>query len=103
MSLPGGFDGKESTGNAGDLGSIPGLERFPGEGNGNLLQYSCLENTMDRRAWWAVVPGVEIESNTTGKLSTNMEQQHKYEQSAMTRPGADYGSDQELLTEKFRL
>ena len=44
-------DGKESACNAGDLGSIPGLGRSPGEGNGNPLQYSCLENSMDREAW----------------------------------------------------
>ena len=44
--------------NAGDTGSIPGLERPPGEGNGNPLQYSCLENPMDRGAWWATVRGV---------------------------------------------
>ena len=44
--------------NAGDQGSIPGLGRSPGEGNGNLLQYSCLENFMDRGAWWAPVYGV---------------------------------------------
>ena len=43
----GGSDGKESACNVGDLGSIPGLERSPGEGNGNRLQYSCLENPMD--------------------------------------------------------
>ena len=42
----------------GDLGSIPGSGRFPGEGNGNPLQYSCLENPMDRGAWWATVHGV---------------------------------------------
>ena len=42
----------ESTGNAGDLGSIPGLGRSPGEGNGNPLQDSCLENSVDREAWW---------------------------------------------------
>ena len=42
---------KESACNAGDLGSIPGLERSPGEGDGNPLQYSCLENPMDRGAW----------------------------------------------------
>ena len=41
-----------------DAGSIPGLGRFPGEGHGNLLQYSCLENPMGRGAWWATVPGV---------------------------------------------
>ena len=50
--------GKESTCNAGNLGSIPGSGRSPGEGNGNPLQYSCLENPMDRGAWQATVPGV---------------------------------------------
>ena len=44
--------------NAGDLGSIPGLGRSPGQGNDNLLQYSCLENPMNRGAWWAAVRGV---------------------------------------------
>ena len=44
--------------NAGNAGSIPMLERWPAEGNGNPLQYSCLENPMDRRAWWATVYGV---------------------------------------------
>ena len=53
-----GSDGKESTCYAGDLGSIPGWGRSPGEGNGNLLQYSCLEDPMDRGAWWATVYGV---------------------------------------------
>ena len=45
--FPGGLDGKASACNSGDLGSIPGLGRFHGEGNGNPLQYSCLENSMD--------------------------------------------------------
>ena len=49
--LPGGSVGKESAGNAGDLGSIPQLGRSPGEGNGNPFQYSSLENPMDRGAW----------------------------------------------------
>ena len=49
--FPGGSDGKVSVCNAGDSGSIPGSGRYPGEGNGNPLQYSCLENLMDRRAW----------------------------------------------------
>ena len=48
-------DGKESACNAGDSGLIPGSRRSPGEGNGNPLQYSCLENPMDRGAWWATV------------------------------------------------
>ena len=47
------------TGNTGDMGSIPGSGRSPGEGNGNLLQYSCLENLVDRGAWWAIVHRVE--------------------------------------------
>ena len=50
MDFPGGSDGKASVYNEGDLGSIPGSGRFPGEGNGNPLQYSCLENPMDRGA-----------------------------------------------------
>ena len=50
--------GKESACSAGDLGSIPGLGRSPGEGNGNPLQYPCLENLMDRGAWWTAVHGV---------------------------------------------
>ena len=52
------LSGKESTCNAGDDGSIPGLERSPGEGSGNPLQYSCLGSPMDRGAWRAVVQGV---------------------------------------------
>ena len=57
--FPGGSDGKESTSNVGDLGSIPRLGRFPGGGHGNPLQYSCLENPMDRGAWWATVMGLQ--------------------------------------------
>ena len=56
--FPGGLDGKASAYNAGDLGSVPGLGRSPGEGNGNPLQSSCLENPMDGGAWWATVHGV---------------------------------------------
>ena len=51
-------DGKESACNAGDLGSIPGSGRSPGEGNGYLCQYSSLENSMDRGTWWTTVHGV---------------------------------------------
>ena len=57
MGFPGGSDGKESACNVGDLGSIPGLGRFPGEGKGYPLQYSGLENPMDRGAWQAIVHG----------------------------------------------
>ena len=56
--FPGGSDGKDSACNVGDLGSIPGLGRSPWEGNGNPLQYSCLENPMDGGAWQATVHGV---------------------------------------------
>ena len=58
MGFPGGSEVKVSASNAGDLGSIPRLGRSPGEGNGNPLQYSCLENPMDGGAWWATVHGV---------------------------------------------
>ena len=60
VGFPDGSSGKESTCNAGDTrdsGLIPGLERSPGGGNGNPLQYYCLENHMDRGAWWATVHG----------------------------------------------
>ena len=63
----GGSDGKENTYNARDLSLIPGSGRSPGEGNGNPLQYSCLENSMDRRAWGAIVPGI-VESDATEQL-----------------------------------
>ena len=58
VGLPGGSEVKASASNAGDLGSIPGSGRSSGEGKGNPLQYSCLENRMDARAWWATVHGV---------------------------------------------
>ena len=58
MGFPGGSEDKTSACNAGDPGSIPGLGRSPGEGNGNPLQYSYLENPMDRGAWRAIVHGV---------------------------------------------
>ena len=63
---------KNPLANAGDLrgvGSIPGSGIFPGEGNGNPLQYSCLENPMDRRAWWAAVHGVAQSRTRLTRLS----------------------------------
>ena len=54
------------------LGLIPGSGRFPGEGNGNLLQYSCLENSMDRGAWWATVHGGHKESDMTLPVCTEL-------------------------------
>jgi len=55
LPCPCGSNVKESACNAGELGSIPGSGRSPGEGNGNPLQYPCLENPMDRGTWWATV------------------------------------------------
>ena len=63
--FPGGLLVKNPPGNAGDLGSIPRLGRSPRGGHGNLLQYSCLENPMDRGAWQATVHGITKESGTT--------------------------------------
>ena len=57
MDFPGGSEIKASACNVGDLGSIPGSGRSPGEGNDKPLQYSCLENPMDGGAWWAIVHG----------------------------------------------
>ena len=73
------LSGKESACNSGDLGSIPELGRFPGEGNGSPLQYFCLENFMDRGAWWATVHGVakswtwlsmHIQRSSKGRVSS---------------------------------
>ena len=58
LGFPGGSSGKESACIAGNPGSILGSGRFPGEEHGNPLQYSCLENPMDRGAWWVTVHGV---------------------------------------------
>ena len=58
MGFPGGSEVKASACNVGDPGLIPGWKRSPREGNGHPLQYSCLENPMDREAWHSAVPGV---------------------------------------------
>ena len=68
MGFAGGSVVKNPPANAGDSGSIPrreGSGRSPGEGNGNPLQYSCLENPMDRGVWWATVHGIAKELDTT--------------------------------------
>ena len=69
--LPQWLSGKEPTCNAGDVGLIPRSGKSPGEGNGNPLQYSCLENPLDRGAWQATVHGVAKESNMTKLLNNN--------------------------------
>ena len=74
LGFPGGSDGKESACNVGYKGSVLRSGRSPGGGNGNPLQYSCLENPLDRGAWWATVHGGPKELNTTAGLSTA---QHK--------------------------
>ena len=63
--LPRWHSGKDSSCSAGDVSSIPGLGRSPGEGNGNTLQYSCLENPVDKEAWWATVHEVTKKSGPT--------------------------------------
>ena len=66
LGFPHGSDGEESACNVGDLGSIPGLGRSPGERSSNPLQYSCLENSMEGRAWWATIhESCSMESNMT--------------------------------------
>ena len=65
IGLPRRFSSQESACQAGDAVLIPGLGRSPEEGNGNLLQYSCLGNPMDREAWWTAVHGVTKESDMT--------------------------------------
>ena len=65
VGFPGGSAKKNLSANARDAGLIPGSGRSPGEGDGNPLQYSCLGNSMDRGAWWAIVHGGLKESDTT--------------------------------------
>ena len=70
--FPGVSEVKASACNVGDLGSIPGSGSSPGEGNGNPLQYSCLENPKDGGAWWASVPGVAKSRTRLSDFTLNL-------------------------------
>ena len=72
MGFSSGSDGKESACSAGDLGSIPGLGRSPAEWNGNPLQYSCLENSLDRGAWVGYSPWGLKDLDTTERLTLSL-------------------------------
>ena len=104
MGFPGGSDGKESACNSGDLALIPGSGRSPGEDNRYPLQYSCLENPMDRGAWQAAIHSVKKSRTRLKGLSMHVQGGWRSSiQSAKTRPGADGSSDHQLLIAKFRL
>ena len=78
--FPGNSGGKESACNAGDVGSIPGSGRSPGEGKGSPLQYSCLENPLDRGAWRATVHGVtRVRHDLVTKSPSSMSKKHVME------------------------
>ena len=77
LGFPCGASGKESACNAGDVGSIPGSGRSPGEGTGSPLQYSCLENPMDRGTWWATVHVVtRVRHDSVTKPPSSMSKRH---------------------------
>jgi len=89
-SFPNGSDSIESACNAGDPGSIPGLGRSPGEGNGYPLQYSCLENSMDRGFWWDTVHGVAkswVAKSRVAKSRTQLSNFHFISCHFTTLPG----------------
>ena len=73
VGFPGSSDSKESACSAGDPGSITGRGRSPGEGNSNPLQYSCLENSMDRGAWWATSSWGHKESDMAGQPTLTLQ------------------------------
>ena len=82
-----GKDGKEFVCNAEDLGSIPGLGRSPGVGNGNPLQYSCLENSMDRETWWARVHGVKKSQTRLSYFHFSKPYHYKYAEAFLKQVG----------------
>ena len=72
LGFPGGSEVKASACSVGDLGSIPGLGRSPGEGNGNPLQYACLENPMDGGAWWVAKSRTRLSNFNTNKQTLKL-------------------------------
>ena len=99
LGLPGGSAVKNPPANAGDMGLIPGLRRFPGGGNGNPLQYTCLENPMDRGAWWVTVHGGHKESAMTEHICTSVLTiwvKSKLGQKVNSRGGLKEGRDHSL-------
>ena len=96
LGFPGGSDSKESTCSAGNLGSIPGLGRSSGEGNEYPLQYSGLENSTDRGAWWATVQGVAKSQTQTERLSLLPSRRCSHQ-------GAVVGSSAGVLRSPWRL
>ena len=108
IELPGQLRSKESACNARDLGSIPGSGTYPGEGNGNPLQYSCLKNSMDRRTWQAIVHRGHKESNTHIKVVNTLTEIRKHKDKnfkiilKMETKHSEWGKDisQHILVEK---
>ena len=100
MSFPGGTDIKESVCNAGDLGSIPGSGRSPGEGNENPLQSSSLENPKDRGAWWATVREFAKESVVTEGLNNTFS---LWASDKSLRPSCWSSSLADILASRFPL
>ena len=90
VGFPGGSEVKVSASNAGDLGSILGSGRSPEEGNGNPLQYSCLENPMDGGAWWATVHRVAKSRTQLSDLTLTLTNYRYLFRSQLSVPSAVY-------------
>jgi len=87
--LPWWLSSQESPANAGDASSILGSGRSLGVGNGKLLQYSCLENSMDRGSWWATIHGLQRVRHDSAQLSNNKKENHAIYDN-MDKPGRHY-------------
>ena len=103
LIFPGGSDGEESACNAADPGLIPGSGRSPGEGNGNLLQYSFLENPMNRGAWWATVHGVTKSQTCLSDYAHTCTHTHTHTHSTGSRQQADHFPKEALGSPEWAL